>query len=577
MLTRRDRAVVGGLILALVALSAAVVWPAIQPTTAAPASPSPEGPVAVRPYREGLLGRPSAVNPFGARTNADRALVSLVFAGLVRLGPGESFVPDLAERWSVDDTAATWTFRLRADATWHDGEPVTAADVGFTIRALQDPDYTGPGSTSWRDVTVTEIDERTVRFRLAHPIGGFLSLATQPIAPAHLLDGVPAAALPTNPFGQQPVGNGPYRLVSWNAGEAILEAAVPAIPVDATPIPTPSGDSLASPTATPIPARPYPYIPRMEFRFSMRPADLSAAYRAGDLDVVAGLEPDDALALAEQPRTRLLRYPRSTLTALLFDQRAARTEFRDARTRLGLLQAIDRDRIVADRVAGLGIRADSPIPPRSWAFDPSTSPAVRFDREAAVKSLTDAGWKRLDAGGWSAPGATTAYRLELLTPDAASNPVVNGVAEAIAEDWRAIGLTVDVLALPPTELVDGRLREGAFAAALVDVMIGLDPDLYPLLASTQTVAGGPNVSGVQDATLDARLVAARQPGTDEARRTAYRDLQSYLSANVFMGPIAWRDEVVVTRESLMGPSVRRLGEGADRFYDVLTWRLASDR
>ena len=67
-----------------------------------------------------------------------------MFAGLVRNGPGGSIVPDLAESWTVDATGATWTFQLREDAVWHDGEPVTAEDVVFTIRVLQDPDHRVP-------------------------------------------------------------------------------------------------------------------------------------------------------------------------------------------------------------------------------------------------------------------------------------------------------------------------------------------------------------------------------------------------------------------------------------------------
>ena len=112
-------------------------------------SPTPRpsaGPVIARPYREGVLGRPSSVSPFTARTQADRDLVALVFSGLVRNGPDGTLVPDLAERWSVDATGATWTFQLRDDARWHDGEPVTAEDVAFTIRVLQDPAYTGPAA-----------------------------------------------------------------------------------------------------------------------------------------------------------------------------------------------------------------------------------------------------------------------------------------------------------------------------------------------------------------------------------------------------------------------------------------------
>ncbi len=577
MLTRRDRAVIGGLLLALVLLSVGSVWPRDDAAGAPGASASPS-PIAAHPYTEGILGRPTSVSPFGARTAADRALVALVFSGLVRLGPGETFVPDLAERWTVDDAGATYTFTLRDDARWHDGEPVTSADVAFTIAALQDPDYDGPGATSWRGVTVTTPDDRTVRFQLADPIGGFLVLATQPIAPAHLLEGIPPADLPTNPFGQRPIGSGPYRLIDWNANMAELQAAGDQDdPGGGEPPASPPVDSLASPTPTPTPDRPLPYLDQIRIRFAMDPAELASAYRAGQLDAVSGLAPVDAAALADEPATHLLRYPRSTLTAVVFDQRAGRPEFRDPRTRMALLQAIDRDAIVADQLAGLATRADALIPPTSWAFDATASPPIAHDAAAAAKGLKDAGWTRPSGGGWAAPGSKEPYHLELLSPDRQSNPAVWAVATAVADDWKALGLDAVVVGLDPVELVESRLQGGDFAAAVLDVGVGLDPDLYPLLASSQTVAGGSNVSGIQDPDLDARLATARQPGTDEARTTAYKDLQTYLAERTFIAPIAWRDEVVVARDTLTGPTIRRLGEAADRFYDVLTWRLADDR
>src|SRR4029077_19250373 len=126
--------------------------------------------------------------------------------GLVRLGPDDTLVGDLADRWEVDATGGGWTFHLRPGPTWQGGEPLapgaggggggggggeplTADDVVFTIAALSDPTYLGPGATSWREVTAAAIDPQTVTLTLASPLGGLLQAATQPTAPAHLLSG----------------------------------------------------------------------------------------------------------------------------------------------------------------------------------------------------------------------------------------------------------------------------------------------------------------------------------------------------------------------------------------------------
>src|SRR5262245_19248548 len=182
MTDRRDRALVGGLVLTLVFLAGLVALPTPQPSSATPGEGTPAPSLALIPtYREGIVGHPESVTPVTARTRADRELVGLIFSGLVRLGPGTSLLPDLAESWTTDKTGKIWTFTLRDDATWHDGEPVTADDVVFTANALKAPEVAGPAAASWAEVTAEAVDERTVRFTLDTALGGFLEAATQPI------------------------------------------------------------------------------------------------------------------------------------------------------------------------------------------------------------------------------------------------------------------------------------------------------------------------------------------------------------------------------------------------------------
>ena len=161
--------------------------------------------------------------------------------------------------------------------------------------------------------------------------------------------------------------------------------------------------------------------------------------------------------------------------------------------------------------------------------------------------------------------------------EATVNPTAFAVADAVAADWRAIGLTVTRTALPGAELVGQHLQTGDFGAAVTGTTIGLDPDLYALLASTQAKATGSNFSGVQDPALDALLVKARAPGTDVARKAAYVDLQAKLAEGTYVLPIAFRDVIVVVRNTLTGPVSRPVGGPGDRFWDVLTWRLADGR
>ncbi len=578
-MTRTDTTVVGALVVLLALIAGLVGVPALQSTSASPSlGPDASGQSGPRAYREGVLGRPVSVSPLTARTQADRDLVALVFSGLVRNGPSGTVVPDLAQRWSVDDKGRVWTFELREDARWHDGEPVTADDVVFTIETLQDPEFVGPGATSWSEVTVRAVSPSVVSFSLKTPLGGFLQAATQPIAPAHLLEEVPVTLLADHQFGRQPVGSGPFALATVDDDQAELipaESAMP--PIDAEPDPSAAPtDSLTTARPTLRPERPTPYLPGIELRFYDDPEALAAAYRAGDLDAASGLPAAVASELASTESSRLLRYPGSTLTAVLLNLRPNHPEFRDPKVRTALLGAIDRVALIDAVYASVAVSASGPIPPSSPLFDPAADPPVAYSPSDAKKALKAAGWDAKD-DGWHLPGAKKPLAVEVLSPEQSANPGAFAAAAAVVADWTALGLGATHLALPASEFVNDRLAAGAFAAAVTDVTIGLDPDLYPLLASSQTRTGGSNIGGVQDPTLDRLLTAARAPGTDAQREAAYTALEKRLALGRYLLPLAFSDEAVVVRDTVVGPAVRQVADPADRFWDVLTWRLAADR
>jgi peptide/nickel transport system substrate-binding protein len=573
----RDRALVGLLSIALIALSVAALAPSLQSASDS-VEPSQAAIPETRHYVEGVLGRAANASPFGARSAADRALVALLFRGLVRLGPGSSIAGDLASRWEADSTGKTWTFHLRDGQFWQDGEQITADDVAFTVSVLSDPSYTGPGGESWRDVTATVINPLIVELHLSTPLGGFPQAATQPIAPAHLLEGIPPDQLPDDPFGMQPVGSGPFHLRFLVPSRAMLAADTPieALPPDAggpnfsTPRPT---DSLAGARPTPRGDVAVPYLSSLEFRYYEDVDSLKADWDAGALDAASGLQPADARALADTVGARLVTYPGTTLLAAGLNLRAGRAEFQDPAVRKALLQAIDRDALASSTFGGFGVRADSMIPPTSPMFDAEASKPIPVDVQAAKKGLTTAGWKQ-SGNSWIPKGKTDPIVIELLSPEEQANPIAYAAAAAVVDAWHGIGLAVRQVPLPASELIGVRLADGKFSVVVAPFAIGLDPDLYPLLAASQTRAGGSNVVGLQDPELDKLLVAARSPVDEGARVAAYRALQARLEERAYMLPLAFRSEYVVFRDTVDGPAARPVASSGDRYWDVLTWRLA---
>ncbi|HEX2754020.1 MAG TPA: ABC transporter substrate-binding protein [Candidatus Limnocylindrales bacterium] len=577
-MNRIDRVVIAGLVLVLAIVAIAIGGPALapkpapEPTSAGPSSAAPE------PYREGVLSRPTNVNPLAARTQADRDLVALVFEGLVARTADDKPTPALARSWTSTATGDAWTFELGPDRFWQDGEPVTADDVVFTIETLQDPDYHGPGSGSWAGITVSAVDAATVRFELATPIGGFLELATQPIVPRHLLGDTAPGAMADAAFGKEPIGSGPYTVAELDRDHAVLERAPDATtpPTGGGASPAPAGDPLATPVPTHRADDLQVGLARLEFRFFDDADSLATAFRNGELDVVSGLDPAAAEALAATPGARAIRNPSTTLAAVVLNLHPTEEAFADPRTRLALLEAVDRARLVGVVYGGAAVLADGLIPPSSWAFDTAASPPIGRDLKAAAKSLTAAGWTKAK-DGWHHGGAKEARTIQLLVPNRTANPILFAAGSQIAADWTALGFTVSIVEEDPAIIATDHLRTGDFEAALVDIAIGHDPDLYALLASSQIRTGGANLIGLQDPLLDDLLEKARKPAADKARLAAYKALQERLAGGTYLLPMAWPNKVVVVAERVVGPAVREVADGSERFGDVLTWRLADDR
>ncbi len=106
-------------------------------------------------YREGVIGQPRFLNPLYSPANTpDQDIVELVFSGLMKYDSQGNVVPDLAEAYQVSEDGRIYHFTLRDNLVWHDHEPLTADDVIFTIRTIQNPDYKSPLRAGWLGVVL---------------------------------------------------------------------------------------------------------------------------------------------------------------------------------------------------------------------------------------------------------------------------------------------------------------------------------------------------------------------------------------------------------------------------------------
>ena len=443
-------------------------------------SPSAEA----RTYVEGVVGRFERISPLLARPSSpDADLVALLFGGLTRLGPDGTPQPDLAERWEVTPDALTYTFHLRAQVFWHDGEPVTAHDVAFTVAMAQTEGFRGPPAlaAAWSGVTTLVVDDRTIVMRLPSPNSAFLARASLGIVPRHLLEGLSPEQLLSASFNLEPVGSGPFQLEALSLDRARL-------------------------VANPSYQRGPPGLAAIELRVFGDEARLAAALARGDVD--AALLPDSpapllAAALGERDDLEAGRWSVSGYDVLYLNNQRAPLD--DARVRGALPFALDLSAIQEAVYGGRGILAEGPIPPTSWAWPQLAEPGARArDLEAAAALLDEAGWSRV--GDATRTRGGTRLTLELATN---ADPAREAMAALVAAQLADVGIDVAVVTMPSVQLLSQRLEPRDYELAIFGWDVGLDPDPYGAWHTSQLVPPGRNFAGFTDPEADALLEAAR--------------------------------------------------------------------
>src|SRR3989344_831312 len=160
---------------------------------------------------EAMLGIPRFVNSALSQiSDTDRDISHLIYSGLMKYDKDGKIVEDLAESYVIEENRI-YKFKLRNDALWHDGQKLTADDVIFTIKLIQDPKYASPIRQNWQGVEVEKQDENTIVFKLISPYSPFLENATVGILPKHIWENSSPNSFPHADANLQPIGSGPYK------------------------------------------------------------------------------------------------------------------------------------------------------------------------------------------------------------------------------------------------------------------------------------------------------------------------------------------------------------------------------
>jgi len=162
-------------------------------------------------YIEGVVGQPRFINPVLASSDIDRDLVELVFSGLMKYEKDGKIVPDLIQEVEGKEGGKIYEIVLNENIFWHDGQKITADDVIFTIKTIQDPDFKSPEITNWIGIEVEKISDQKLAFKLKNPYFPFLERLTLKILPKHVFEEIPPENFPLTLYNLEPIGSGPFR------------------------------------------------------------------------------------------------------------------------------------------------------------------------------------------------------------------------------------------------------------------------------------------------------------------------------------------------------------------------------
>ncbi len=512
------------------------------------AAPSPGGSLV-----EGLLGSPRFINPVLALSDADRDLTALAYSGLLRATPDGSYLPDLAQEYSVSEDGRVYTFVLRPGLTFHNGKPVTAEDVVFTVQKIQDPALKSPLRANWDGVVAEAQDARTVRFTLAAPYAPFVKNLTLGILPKALWNSVSSEEFPFSELNVSPVGSGPYRVSSVSRTASGIPSSYELAPF--------AGYSLGR-----------PYL-SLTLRFYQSEDSLMQALKDGEVEAASGISPEK---LAGQDGVNIATTPLNRVFGVFFNQNQSEL-LRQRAVRQALNAAIDRSDLRQKVLGGYGTALMGPVPPSLLALDAGSSTPRGLEAARAV--LERDGWVLNEAGvlqkttGKGSSAETTTLSFDLST---ANVPELRAAAQYLHDTWGQLGVQANVKVFEAGDLSQNVIRPRKYDALLFGEVIGRELDLFAFWHSSQRNDPGLNVAGYANATADSVLEQLRQTADKTERASLYEQFAAELAADVPAVFLYAPDFVYSVPKDIQGLDLGLVESPSDRFLSVTQWHREVD-
>ncbi|MBB4823442.1 peptide/nickel transport system substrate-binding protein [Sporosarcina luteola] len=458
----------------------------------------------------------------------------LLFRGLTQPTENNEIVPDLAASWDITEDQLTYTFTLREDAQWEDGEPVTADDVKFTLDAIIDPETNTPIAGEFNEIqSVTVIDPHQLEITLKNPFPALLGKLQVGIVPKHLLE---SQDINQNDFNQSPVGNGPFKIKSWDADHTVtLERSE-----------TYYGTK--------------PKIDEIVFKPVLDANTRVLQLKTGEIDL-ALLGPNQLKSIHEKDHLAIYSIPTADYRAVLYNFN--KPLFKDPLVRQAMNFAIDREAIVKGLLNDKGQPAYSPLQ-KSWALTDTVS-ETPFQPDKTKQLLTEAGWSLNKDGIYEKDGQQFEFDLYTIATD----PVRVALANIVSEQLKPLGIIVH----PKPSSWDA-IDLNTIDSLVIGWGSENDPDdhTYRLFHSSQIGDGLYNMGSYENPEVDKLLEAARTTDDIDERKKWYGEFQEALTEDPPFNFLVYLDAVYAANDRVTGIGKRTLGHhGFGIVWNIEDW------
>lgn len=456
----------------------------------------------------------------------------LLFNGLTAHNDKNEVIPGLAKSWDYDEDSYTYTFHLEEGVKWHDGEAFSAEDVKFTIEAIMNPDNESENAPNFEDVKeIKVLDENTVAFTLEAPNVAFLDYMTMGILPKHLLEG---ENMQESDYFRNPVGTGPYKLKSWEEGQAItLEA---------------NKDYFKG----------APNIDTIIFKIVVDDNAKAVQMESGELDL-AQLTPKDAQNFKDKEGFVCYDMLTSDYRGIMYN--FANEYWQKNKDLIPAINyAIDRQAIIDAVILGQGMIAYGPL--QRNIYNNEDVEQYSFDPNKAEEVLVKAGCEKGDDGYYYRDGEKVSFTINCKEGD----QVRVDIAQAAAQQLKEVGIEMKVE-------IPAKIDWGGQEAFLIGWGSPFDADDH-----TYKVFGtgkGANYNAYSNKLVDKYLTEARQTDDTDARKEAYAKFQEELAKDPAYTFICYIDSNYVAKDRIEGISKDTIlgHHGVGIFWNVAEWTL----